>query len=115
MKVSSAYILVGLLAIAGCEKSEEEQAKFKSFVPFKDSVSEIEPSKDFKDASAGYFRGYVLLQKAAKAEDQRDALVFYKQAYADFSGVKEKYPEWKTGMVENRIEMTREEIEKLSY
>ena len=64
----------------------------------------------FEDPTDGYFHAYALTREAERATDPDDAIRSLQEALGYLREVKKRHPEWKTGMVDARIQTTEESL-----
>jgi hypothetical protein len=68
----------------------------------------------FDDPSDGYFLGFLKVKSAEEINSREDSIRLLQMADSYFQEVKNRFPDWKTEMVNARIEKTREALAKLS-
>lgn len=100
-------------ACVGCEKrqelSDEERqpspAANQRVAAAQESVDKPTPPK-FEDPSDGYFSAYLLIREAEKTGNREESHRKYQEALSYFRALKDTFPDWKTAMVDHRIELT---------
>ncbi len=114
--------VIAALAFIGCEKYDEQQKTTSTTTDQQDLASDVaelteaakEPSTGKLEApEEGYFKAYLLVCEAEKNSDKEQSILSFQKALASFQSVKNRYPEWKTNMVDNRIELTKQSLAKL--
>jgi hypothetical protein len=124
MKTIQIIIIASVfLIVAGIGCKQQEQSADTAALP-DNSVAElvsedsepdpITPPPDFEDPVDGYFAAYLLVREAEKSEVQEKSIRSYREALGYFNAVKEKFPDWKTAMVDNRIELTTKNLALLT-
>jgi endonuclease YncB( thermonuclease family) len=118
--------VIPALAICGCEKQDEQREQLSESTTQPEQAQEVTPhfaelyeeaKKPMTDTSEapedGYFRGYLWVREAEKANDKEQSILGLQKALESFQSVKDRYPEWKSSMVGNRIQLTTQSIAQL--
>ena len=115
--VSVCLIVAGI----GC-KQQDQSTDIESLPdnPVDQLVSDVSeqdrmpPPPEFEDPADGYFTASLLVREAENSQVQEESIRSFREALGYFNAVKEKFPDWKTGMVDKRIDLTTRSLAALT-
>lgn len=128
-----AYVACMIFSITACENQRKThhsgkptQSKFtpSKFTPSKsdsssnsfatETTQSVLSKKEFDDPADGYFHAYLLMREAEKTTNQEKSIRNLQEALGYFRAVKQRYPDWKTEMVEARTRVTEDSLTRVS-
>ena len=79
-----------------------------------ETTQSVLSKKEFDDPADGYFHAYLLMREAEKTTNQEKSIRNLQEALGYFRAVKQRYPDWKTEMVEARTRVTEDSLTRVS-
>lgn len=69
---------------------------------------------EFDNPEDGYFQAYLLIQESEATKNQQESISYLEKSLEYLRAVKSSYPDWKTPMVDGRIQNTKNKLDFLS-
>ena len=93
--------------------TDEDRADRQSS-PFPQVADSALSKKEADDPADGYFHAYLLTREAEKAANREESMRHLEEALGGFMAVKRRFPDWKTSLVDARIQRTQKALAALS-
>lgn len=99
------FSLSFVIAMAGCHAMEVAQPERQAAKA---------PANEAEDPAELYYQAYLVNRDAELTEEPAIKRQKMQQALASFEAIKAQFPEWKTQMVETRIQFTKQRLAALT-
>lgn len=111
------FCLSLIIALNGCQKRVDEPSPKVSQemkqVAKPEEQKDHTPANEAEDPADQYYVAWLLSREAENAVDPEEKLRKFEKSLDQFQAIKAKFPDWKTKMVNDRIQITMQQVARL--